>query len=64
MPSHSKVILYVLIEIVTYGRELISFLVNHNVNDGVLVLVVTFAGVEEPVNREGCTSDIEACPSR
>ena len=45
-------------------RELISFIVNHNVNDGVLVLVVTFAGVEEAVDREGCTPDIEGCPSR
>ena len=30
---------------VTYGRELISFIVNKNVNDVVLVLVVTFEGV-------------------
>ena len=47
---------------------IISFNVNHNVSDDVLallVLVVTFAVlVEEPVNIEGCTSDIEACPSR
>jgi hypothetical protein len=41
-----------------------SFVINHNVNDNVLVLVVTFAGVEEPVNTGGCTSDIEACPSK
>ena len=66
MPCHSKIILYrrVLVEAVTYGRELISFIVNHNINGDVLVLVVTFAGVEEPVNREGFTSVIEGCPSR
>ena len=66
MPSNSEIILYrrVLVETVTYMRELISFIVNHNVNDGVLVLVVTFAGVEEAVDREGCTPDIEGCPSR
>ena len=46
----------------TYRRELISFIVNHNVNDGLLVLV-TFARVEEPVDREGCTSDKEGCAS-
>ena len=58
MPSNSKIILRrVLVETVTYGRELISFIVNQNVNDDVLVLVVTFAGVEEPVNREGFKSD-------
>ena len=58
MPSNSKIILRrVLVESVTYGRELISFIVNQNVNDDVLVLVVTFAGVEEPVNREGFKSD-------
>ena len=58
MPSNSKVILYrrVLVETVTYGGEFISFIVNHNVNDVVLVLVVTFAGIEEPVNREGSDS--------
>ena len=58
-PCNSKIILYrrVLVEIVTYRRELISFIVNHNVNDVVLVLVVTFAGVEEPVNRDCFTSD-------
>ena len=58
MPSNSKVILYrrVLVGTVTYGRELISFIVNLNVNDVVLVLVVTFAGVE-PVNRDCFTSD-------
>ena len=63
-PCNSKIILYrrVLVEIVTYRRELISFIVNHNVNDGLLVLV-TFARVEEPVDREGCTSDIEGCAS-
>ena len=33
------------------------FIVNQNVNDVVLVPVVTFAGVEEPVNREGFKSD-------
>ena len=46
----------------TYRWELISVIVNHNVNDVVLILVVTvlvvsFAGIEEPVNREGFTSD-------
>ena len=59
VPSNSKIILYrrVLVETVTYGRKLISFIVNQNVNDVVLVLVVTFSGVEEPVNREGFKSD-------
>ena len=58
MPSNSKIILRrVLVETVTYGRESISFIVNQNVNDDVLVLVVTFAGVEEPINREGFKSD-------
>ena len=33
------------------------FIVNKNVNDVVLVPVVTFAGVEEPVHREGFKSD-------
>ena len=44
----------------TYGQELIqmSFIVNFNVSDDVLVLVVTFAGVEEPVS----TSDVDGCP--
>ena len=34
MPCNSKIILYrrVLVVIVTYRRELISFIVNHNVN--------------------------------
>ena len=45
----------------TYRQELISLIVNHNVYDDILVLVVTFAGVEEPVNIE---ADIESCPSR
>ena len=40
----------------TYRWELISVIVNHNVNDVVLVLVVTFAGVE-PVNRDCFTLD-------
>ena len=64
MPCNSKIILYrrFLVEIVTYRLALISFIVNHNVNDSVLVLV-TFARVEEPVDREGCTSDIEGCTS-
>ena len=58
MPSNSKIILYrrVLVETVTYGRKLMPFIVNQNVNDVVLVLVVTFSGEEEPVNREGCKS--------
>ena len=47
----------------TWGGELIFLIVNQNANDVVLVLVVTFAGVEEPVNREGCASDIEGCTS-
>ena len=43
----------------------ISFVVKHNVNDDVLVvLVVAFSGVEESVNREGFTSDIEASSTR
>ena len=42
----------------TYGRESISFNANHNVGEGVLVLVVTFSRVEEPVNKEPLTSDI------
>ena len=41
----------------TYGRKLMPFIVNQNVNDVVLEPVVTFAGVEEPVNREGFKSD-------
>jgi hypothetical protein len=48
----------------TYGRiYLISFIVDHNVYDDVLVLVVIFKGVEESSIREASTSDIEACPS-
>ena len=39
------------------GGRVNNFIVNQNVNDVVLVLVVTFAGVEEPVNREGFKSD-------
>ena len=59
MPCNCKIILNRrdLVKIVTYRRELISFIVNHDVNDVVLVLVVTFAGVEEPVNRDCFTSD-------
>ena len=62
MPSNPKIILYcrVLVETVTYGRELISFIANQNVYDVVLILVKTFAGVEEPVNREGFKSDISS----
>ena len=48
---------------VTYVRWLVHFFVNHNLNDDVLVLVVTFTRVEESVNREG-SSDIEVYPSR
>ena len=67
-PGHPKIILYrwVLVEImytVTYVRWLVHFFVNHNLNDDVLVLVVTFTRVEESVNREG-SSDIEVYPSR
>jgi hypothetical protein len=47
----------------TYGWELIPFIANHNVNDDVLVLVVTFRGVEESSNREEFTSDTEASSS-
>jgi hypothetical protein len=47
----------------TYGRDLISLFVNHNVNDDILVLVVTFTGVEEPSNKEDLTSDTEASSS-
>ena len=47
----------------TYGRELISFIIKHNVNDDVLVLVATFAGEGESVNIEAFPSDIEMCPS-
>jgi hypothetical protein len=36
----------------TYGQNLISFMVKHNINDAVLVLVVKFAGEEEPVSGE------------
>jgi hypothetical protein len=43
-----------------YGQELISFNVKHNVNDDVLVLVVTSIGVEKASNRVGFTSDTEA----
>ena len=59
MPSNSKIILYrwVLVETVTYGRNLVFFIVNHNVNNVVLVLVVTFAGIEESVNRDCFTSE-------
>ena len=63
MPSNSKVILYrrVLVETVTYGRELISFIDNHSVNVILvivsLVLVVSFAGAEESVNRDCFTSE-------
>ena len=59
MPCNCKIILYrrVLVETVTYGRELISFIVNHYVNDDLLVLVVALAGIEEPVTRMGFTSD-------
>ena len=62
MPSNSKVILYrrVLVETVIYGRELISFIVNHSVNVILvlvsLVLIVTFAGVEESIKRDCFTS--------
>ena len=43
----------------TFGVELISFIVNHTANDDVPVLVVTFTRVEEPSNREDFTSDIK-----
>ena len=48
---------------VTYGRWLISFFVNHNLNYDVLVLVVIFTSAEESVNKEG-SSDTEVYPSR
>ena len=32
-------------------------LVNHNVNEVLLELVVTFAGIEEPVTRKDFASD-------
>jgi hypothetical protein len=50
----------------TYRRELISFIVNHNDNDDLdaLVLVGTFAGVEEPSDGDDSTSDTEASSSR
>ena len=47
----------------TYERELMSLVIKHNANDGVLVLVATFAGEEESVNNEVFPSDIEMCPS-
>ena len=59
MPSNSKIILErrVLVENVTYGEELVYFIVNHNVNNVVLVLVVTFAGIKDSVNRDCFTSE-------
>ena len=47
----------------TYGRELMSFIIKHNVNDDVLVLVATFAREEESANNEVFPSDIEERPS-
>ena len=53
-----------MVETVIYGGELICFIVSHNVNDDVLmVLVIKFEGVEEPVDREGFRSDVEASAS-
>ena len=45
------------------GRNEYLLIVKPDVKSDLLGPVATFEGVKEPVEREGCISDMAACPS-